>query len=194
MGLYVSVFGGNLCAEHARWAEFGSYFGGVLAPVYAMFAFLALLYTIYVQASNSQTEARRADLIRVLNSIDQELERILSERVSPAGKDPELNFYHVAHEAELQQCNPQKTGTYKQFLDVVGDQGTLLAASYHRLVARLTDLVAFIDEYEAGNLERSLLRTFYSGKFSFLLRMLRDERSAPEKVLEFLSPQRLKHY
>ena len=49
--LYLAKFGiYGLSGKQSTWAEFGDYFGGVLNPILAFMAFIALLTTIELQS------------------------------------------------------------------------------------------------------------------------------------------------
>lgn len=44
--LYINKFSGGLSESHTVWAEFGSFFGGVLSPIVSVLAFVGLLYSM----------------------------------------------------------------------------------------------------------------------------------------------------
>jgi uncharacterized membrane protein len=48
--LYRSTFSGPIIAEHTAWGVFGDFIGGLLNPIFALFAFFALLITIHIQS------------------------------------------------------------------------------------------------------------------------------------------------
>ncbi|GJM43283.1 MAG: hypothetical protein DHS20C21_01250 [Gemmatimonadota bacterium] len=50
MAVYANRFPGPLTSDHARWGQFGDYLGGVLNPVLAFLALIAILVTIALQA------------------------------------------------------------------------------------------------------------------------------------------------
>lgn len=47
--IYLINFHGGLSGNSQDWGAFGSYFGGVLAPIVAFFSTIAIIYTIYLQ-------------------------------------------------------------------------------------------------------------------------------------------------
>ena len=48
--LYLSTFGSTRSEEHEAWSQFGDYIGGVLGPVFALLALIALLITLHLQS------------------------------------------------------------------------------------------------------------------------------------------------
>lgn len=60
---YRQQFGGLLSGEHAQWAEFGDYVGGVVGSIFAFFGLIALLLTLWIQSRElrvSSAELRRS--------------------------------------------------------------------------------------------------------------------------------------
>lgn len=58
--LYFINFTGNFSADQAIWGAFGDYLGGILNPIFALFAFIVLVVAILLQAN--ELEAVRIDL------------------------------------------------------------------------------------------------------------------------------------
>ena len=55
--LYIYQFGFGLWSDHTKWAELGSFFGGVLGPILAFFSLLYLAFQVEMQWKESK-EAR----------------------------------------------------------------------------------------------------------------------------------------
>ncbi|MCC5453373.1 hypothetical protein LMJ53_16785 [Rheinheimera sp. UJ51] len=65
----------TLTEDHKVWAEFGSFFGGVVTPFLAFFSFLALIYTIHIQKrelelTREELTLSRAEVQRSANSME----------------------------------------------------------------------------------------------------------------------------
>ena len=58
VAFYVYQFGGSLSACHSRWGEFGDYTGGVLNPIFALFALVVLLRTVQLQTDELRLSNR----------------------------------------------------------------------------------------------------------------------------------------
>lgn len=55
---YVYRFWGGFADNHSRWGEFGDYLGGILNPIFALLALLALLFTIVLQSRELRNSTR----------------------------------------------------------------------------------------------------------------------------------------
>lgn len=87
---------GQLGATTTIWGEFGSYFGGVLGPVFSFLAFIGLLWTIslnYEQLSilfeekeRQKTQNKTEDLYKLIESIHNKLTSILKDKLFCDGK------------------------------------------------------------------------------------------------------------
>ncbi|MDP5129315.1 MAG: hypothetical protein NWQ54_00430 [Paraglaciecola sp.] len=63
VSLFYATHFTTLSGDHKVWAEFGSFFGGVVTPILAFFSFIALLYTIHIQRQElvyTRTELKRS--------------------------------------------------------------------------------------------------------------------------------------
>ena len=58
VSFYFYQFGGSLSACHSRWGEFGDYAGGVLNPIFALFALVVLLRTVQLQTDELRLSNR----------------------------------------------------------------------------------------------------------------------------------------
>ena len=58
VAVYVFHFSGGLADNHSRWGEFGDYLGGILNPIFALLALLALLFTIVLQSRELRNSTR----------------------------------------------------------------------------------------------------------------------------------------
>ena len=59
--LYRSTFPGPIIAEHEAWGVFGDFIGGLLNPIFALFAFFALLITIHIQSKELAFSAEQLE-------------------------------------------------------------------------------------------------------------------------------------
>ncbi|HHJ15025.1 MAG TPA: hypothetical protein ENJ79_11755 [Gammaproteobacteria bacterium] len=77
--IYSSQFGGSVSSEHARWAQFGDYIGGILGSIFAFLALIALLLTLWLQN-------------RELRISSEELERSAKALIDQSGSLVLQNF------------------------------------------------------------------------------------------------------
>ena len=88
-GIYFYKFApGNwfqLSDDADDWAAYGSFIGGLLGPVFSLFAFIGLLATValqFRQARFSENDAKISALQELLKGIGETIDRELSERPS----------------------------------------------------------------------------------------------------------------
>jgi len=67
---YRITFPGSIAQEHVVWGEFGDFIGGVLNPIFAFFAFLALLITIIIQ--NRELSISSAELEKSAKALQEQ--------------------------------------------------------------------------------------------------------------------------
>lgn len=82
---YFFVFNGDLSTDSEKWADFGSYVGGLAGPVLAVVSLLAFLITIRQQAYLAAVADRRAreeEHRRAINGYLDDLQRLESRPLS----------------------------------------------------------------------------------------------------------------
>ncbi len=62
IAVYVSKFGFGLWNEHSKWAELGSFFGGVLGPILAFTSLLYLAFQVEMQWKESQASRLQSEI------------------------------------------------------------------------------------------------------------------------------------
>jgi len=96
IGFYIVNFHNGLSVENGVWGTFGDYFGGILNPVIAAFAFYLIAKTYELQKSElkatrdllkistdaQQTQIKLAALTSLLNSILMKIDILSSEKLS----------------------------------------------------------------------------------------------------------------
>lgn len=86
--LYTWHFPGGLSTDHTRWAEFGSYFGGVLGPILVFFSFLFLARQIELQRSEMKISAQEAELRYREDYISRNLHLLKIQLDEPVNEEP----------------------------------------------------------------------------------------------------------
>jgi len=74
MFTYTNQFGFNLSTDHSKWAEFGSFFGGILGPI---LAFSSLLY-LAIQMQQQTKEYREARIKSEIKQIEDSISLYLA--------------------------------------------------------------------------------------------------------------------
>ena len=86
--VYTWHFPGGLSTDHTRWAEFGSYFGGVLGPILVFFSFLFLARQIELQRSELKISAQVAEIRYREDYISRNLRLLKIQLDDPVNEEP----------------------------------------------------------------------------------------------------------
>ena len=127
---YISMSGLSQGYSHEKWGLFGDFFGGLLNPLFAMFAFFALLWAISIQLREFKSASRilnaqlvsakkqlevlrdartKDDLIHVIKDLDSRIQEMLGVVVTVDTSQPILNIGHMVREARRlrsENCTP----------------------------------------------------------------------------------------
>lgn len=203
---YVSMHGYHLSDSQELWAQFGDFFGGLLNPVYALLAFLALLYTISLQSAelrqatkefrrsadsmqkqldHYEDAAKKEDLYRIIKDIDDDLEKIYGTVVSPEGQQPALSIGHVVHEGFRLRNSSEKSGSYRQFLDMASSSGSLVESVYLQLALAGGNLYKYLIMYQEIAGRENYVSDYYRYKYFMLGQLLKDTGNVDEAICEY---------
>ena len=87
LGAYITTFalqyGWSVSSDQAVWGQFGDYLGGVLNPIFGFLAFVGVLWTLHLQATQLSLLKHQAELEeiqRLLASISSEADTLLSHK------------------------------------------------------------------------------------------------------------------
>lgn len=203
---YISMYGHHLSGSQELWAQFGDFFGGILNPVYAFLAFLALLYTISLQSAElrqATTEFRRSadsmqqqldhyrdaakksDLYKIIKDIDDELEKIYGTVISPKGEQASLNIGHLVHEGFRLRNSTEKTASYKQFLDIASSSGSMVESVFQKLALAGGNLYRYLIKYQRISGGENYVCEYYRYKYFMLGQLLKDVGNVDGEICEY---------
>jgi uncharacterized membrane protein len=203
---YISMYGYHLSDSQELWAQFGDFFGGLLNPIYALLAFLALLYTISLQSAElrqATTEFRRSadsmqqqldhykdaakkeDLYKIIKDIDDDLEKIYETVVSPEGQQPVLNIGHVVHEGFRLRDSSEKSGSYQQFLAKASSSGSVVESVFLKLALASGNLYKYLIKYQELAGEENYVSEYYRYKYFMLGQLLKDAGNIDYEICEY---------
>lgn len=196
VAFYVIVFGTSLSTSHNHWGLFGDYFGGLLNPIFAMLAFIALLWSILLQAhefrsasevlsnqaKSSEEQLRilrnsriREDLIHVIKEIDEKLDHTLSQYVTVPGSNPQLSITHMVMEGQRLARGSDTSDSYSGFIRMARTSGSVIEAHIRELIFLLGKMREFLEQYsQFEQSSYSPVILYYSDKCYRLLDMLED--------------------
>jgi hypothetical protein len=208
-GIYALNFGPKLSDNTGTWGEFGDFFGGTLNPVFGMLAFLALLWSIALQAAEferasshlseqvrltrEEAEAARRDrlsqeLLEVIKDLDARINVVLATTVSPTGTTPQLTVWHMASEAERLAQSTEVSPAYERFIELAHDRGSLVEASTRELLHLVEKMREFISEYSSAKQGSfAPIIVYYADKVFHLLHLVHDLGGAKGDTFTFFA-------
>ncbi|EHP3974198.1 hypothetical protein MT369_11645 [Vibrio parahaemolyticus] len=71
--------------DASDWSNFGSYFGGVVGPVFSFLSIVLLVYTVFQQSENinlATSEALKLDMLRYISRADEEIDSWLKTEIA----------------------------------------------------------------------------------------------------------------
>lgn len=203
VAVYVLQFGTHLSAKRDDWSGFGDYFGGVLNPVFALLAFMGLLWSIHKQGTDfrvslellqrqtnsaeEQVNAMRQErageeMLHVVKEIDAHIERILNVVVGGATSTIPLTFRQMKSEAERIKANAKAryVHAYQKFVEEATTSGSVLEAHARELVYLVGQARKFLEAYATSNNSYypPTLR-FYADRCGSLMDMVEDFGGLP---------------
>jgi hypothetical protein len=200
LAIYVYQFGTTLSTDQEKWAQFGDYLGGVLNPIFALFAFFGLLWSIAKQGDEFRTsldllrrqtqsaedqldafgqERAMSDLLHVVKEIDFRIEQLLDFDVSgPIG--PRVNIRQMKSEAQRLRKSPGTSKAYSDFLAIAKVPGTVVEAPVRELIYLVGKMRQFLESYgEVQKNAKSPIQSYYADKCLTLMDMLDDMGALP---------------
>lgn len=156
---YTDKFGTELSGSHEVWGQFGDYFGGILNPLLSFFAFLALLYTVYLQMQSGKEadlkhdeqifESRLFQLLNVNFEIAKSLKVFLTATfdrpVEPYTEFRALSYVWMQFGKMLERV--QRGDNYNEELGGVFDQFAAMRRRYGAAVGIYFDSVLVVIDY-----------------------------------------------
>lgn len=203
---YVGMFGSKWSSSQEVWGQFGDFFGGFLNPLYALLAFMAVLYNIYIQGQQLETtrrefqlasksaqdqinalreQANREELVSIIRELGETLDSVFSESVSKPGTTPALQLRHVVHEGWRLRNTTTRGGPYDEYVQNARTGGTLIEAIHNRLRSAADGLANFLPLYEAMVGKGSPVLKYYTGRFIGLGMLLADVGGTNGNTIEF---------
>lgn len=150
--VYGKNFGNSLSVEHVRWGEFGDYFGGILNPIFALFAFLGVLWSLdiqFKQVGQLAKDRRGEEILVVVKDIDSRIHEILQENIGSGQWHSQLCIHHMLSEYERGNYL-QMTDSCFQFFVHAREAGTMVESKTRALKKQVELLTDFLRRYPTG--------------------------------------------
>ncbi|HHG3503032.1 TPA: hypothetical protein ACPVZF_000284 [Vibrio parahaemolyticus] len=86
-GVFYHFVGANqpISPNASEWSNFGSYFGGVVGPIFSFLSIVLLVYTIILQSSQIKLyvdEAIKLDMLRYVSKAEEDIDNWLKTEIS----------------------------------------------------------------------------------------------------------------
>lgn len=203
---YIGTFGAKWSSSQEVWGQFGDFFGGFLNPLYALLAFVAVLYNLHIQGQQLETtrqefqvaskaaqaqidalreQASREELVSIIRELSETVDAVYNESVSPAGTTPILQLRHVVHEGWRLRSATVRGGPYDDYIKNARTGGTLIEALHNRIRGAADGLAHFLPLYEAMVGKDSPVLKYYTGRFIGLGMLLAEVGGANGNTIEF---------
>jgi hypothetical protein len=208
-GSYIWIFGARPNDSQAAWGQFGDFFGGLLNPIFALLAFLAVLWSMAQQDKESretaallttQVETARKELsllqegrlseelLHVVKDIDQRIEFLLKIDISEPGTHPRLNITHMVSESERVQTSDCASPAYDKFITQARTPGTVVEAPVREIIYLVEKMREFLSDYsQLKDGAYTPVIVYYADKVFQLLHMLEHIGGLPSDTRQFFA-------
>ena len=200
VGAYFIIFapasGYSLSRTDGAWSNFGSYIGGVLGPAFALFAFLAVLLTVWLQAKQIESSRRQAhleELQRVIATIAKTIDDLLASPAEANALVPAMvertvfNVLSAAGTAALNRATDYILAAKNSTIIQAAKDSLLLQSQ--SLLIEMQQLVWCLEQYEIEDGSPTVVE-FYKRRYSPIVCWLDaiDLVSASDKVQNYFKP------
>ncbi|GAA6119346.1 hypothetical protein [Acidovorax sp. FG27] len=204
--VYIGTFGAQWSRSQEVWGQFGDFFGGFLNPLFALLAFLAVLFNLHIQSQQLdvakdefrnaasatqsqikalQEQANREELVAILRSLCEALDTIFDEVVSGPGSVPTLQLTHVVHEGWRLRHASTRIGPYDEYVRNARTGGTIIEALHNRLRMAADDLAHFVPLYAHLVGQNSPVLRYYSHRYLGLGILLAEVGGTEGTTIDF---------
>jgi hypothetical protein len=189
-------FRSRALGEPEQWGQFGDYLAGILNPLFAMLAFLAVLYSISLQRAEARRLSERfeaeqqvsrtqlaelvadrtaSELLRVIQDIDARLSVLSSRSVSPAGAQLQLSYSLLVAEGDRIRTQGGTSPAYSAFLVHAKASGSVVEALVREIGVLVDQMQTVLTQFsEFRGTSQAPLIVYYAHKTLRLLTPLED--------------------
>lgn len=200
VSVYVLTFGIHRSHDHAVWGAFGDYFGGILNPIFALFAFLGVLWSLHLQMKQVKQlgmDKQADEVLQVIKDIDMHLEKLAKTLVATTS-DREVLISHMA--AESNRVNNQLPNDpnyldaediYIEFLKHSRSSSSLIGMAVREMADQVSTMSDFLKRYPLQqDGQYTPIIEYYRTKTSRLVPMLKDAGRVSDSTRAFFEKAR----
>lgn len=182
---YLDMFGFNRASDQAIWGAFGDYFGGILNPVFALFAFLGVLWSLDMQIKQMRQlsiDRQAEEVLLVIKDIDSRIRELMEVVVGGVGTD-QLKIHHMVAEAERGAGVLGSSDSYSKFVFIARQSGSIVEATARELRNHIIALHSFLIRYPYSKEGKyAPIIEHYTTKARRIVLMLHEIQELPETV------------
>lgn len=190
VAVYISTFGISRSLDQSIWGAFGDYFGGILNPVFALCAFLGVLWSLDVQIKQLKqisVDKQGEEILVVIKDIDARIGELLGTLVSAVGQE-KIFIHHMVAESERGAGVLDSSDAYIQFIKTARQPGSMLEAPTRELRNQVIAMHSFLLQYpQSQNGHYAPIVEYYIRKTSRVVQMLSEVGELPQTVCSFFS-------
>lgn len=141
LAVYLNTFGFQRSTDQAVWGAFGDYFGGILNPIFALFAFLAVLWSLHLQVKQLGQMAfdkQGEEILHVIKDIDSRLSELARTQTES------FDMLQIASEAERNVKIADRPELYKKFLRHAKEPGTDVEPIIRNMSIQVESMYGFL--------------------------------------------------
>lgn len=193
VAVYLDMYGVSRVYDQAKWGAFGDYFGGILNPIFALFAFLGVLWSLDLQMKQVRQLAldKKADeILQVVKDIDARLSAL---QLTYVGKTSgiDLHILHMVAEAERGAKKAGDSPAYTDFLRISNEPGAVIESAVREMGYQVSMMCEFLKRHpqQQGGGYTPIIE-YYATKTSRLIPMLNDLGGLPESTRAFFDTKK----
>jgi len=183
LGFYLHSFGFHRSTDQAVWGAFGDYFAGILNPVFALFAFIAVLYSLNLQIKQIgqiAVDKRAQEILEVIKDIDTRINQIMTSGNS------EFDIVKIAQEAERKVSDLGRPDDFSRFLRRAKESGSEVESTINNLMILLISMHDFLQRHPKGdNGSITPIIEYYISKTSRLIPLMEMTATLPRQASDF---------
>jgi uncharacterized membrane protein len=186
--VYLLSFGFHRSEDQAVWGAFGDYFGGILNPVFALFAFVAVLWSLHLQSKQLgqlALDKQGEEVLQVVKDIDARLTELLKKTTGST------DFLQIVAESERVSITSEKSEPYSRFLRHAKEAGSETEATVRDMCIQVSTMHNFLQRHpqqQSGGFTPVI--EYYAIKTSRLIPMLAAAGTLPEPTITFFKVSR----
>lgn len=183
--MYVFSFGFHRSDDQAVWGAFGDYFGGILNPVFALFAFVAVLWSLHLQTQQLgklTLDKQGEEILQVVKDIDTRLMELLKTRIES------VDILQMVSESERIAKTSERSGPYSKFLRHAKEPGTETEAIVRDMSTQVSTMQFFLQRHPAQQSGGyTPIIEYYATKTARLIPLLEAVGNLPESTRDFFT-------